>query len=86
ATHYKPQALARAIASWDGWMACESATAALDEDFPKLELLTAAKLRACTKARQTTPEHHFFEVAEAAHGALVRAESALAYARVALLR
>lgn len=86
ATHYKPQALAQAIASWDAWMAYDSATDALDEDFRKLELLTVAKLRACTKARQTTPEHPFFDVAEAAHRALVRTRSALAYARLALLR
>ncbi|HWP20275.1 MAG TPA: exodeoxyribonuclease V subunit beta [Burkholderiaceae bacterium] len=83
---YKPETVAQAIQAWDRLLACPDPLAALDEDPPGLELLTTAKLQACTKVKHRTPEHPFFELAQALHDARDAMRRQLALARLALLR
>jgi len=86
AVSYKEDGVRTAMAGWNELLRSDDGLAALDVVAAKLELLGAAKLAKATKSKQVTPQHEFFGVAQRLLDLRTRAQQALAYGRLALLR
>ncbi len=82
---YKQKSIDTAVAEWDAYIDSHDPLAAIDPK-GKLRLGCASCLKDKTKNNQRTPEHAFFDQAEALLTARASAEAALARQRLRLVR
>jgi exodeoxyribonuclease V beta subunit len=81
---YKAKSVEESVAAWDTFI--ESADPLAKIDAKKLRLCCTSCLKEKTRKNQRTPEHAFFDQAEALLGARANADAALARERLRLVK